>query len=303
MGTLMHRSVLHVARRLFSARHAPNVSLVANRTLTTNGDGTGSTNGAAQRDSNRKAADGFFDEDNTLDLSPLEVARMRVTYGLVKEHVEAVEKGLGGIDANANPLIDPRSFDIRTLPDIPGQVLKQFRKQVPAEAAGEGRSVSTYNLWESIQSGETHELLEESTQQKDEEWWRAVDERTMGREQYGRLQRQSVTRKAQMGPHAAGGGWQRKRAQTRTHKRRKGECVLTDGRGRVMVDFRAVETLKGYLSDRLKLVGRRRSGLSAKAQRKVTKAVKTARTMALLNPEPIPRLTVEEMIEMDRQLP
>ena len=43
------------------------------------------------------------------DLSPVEVARMRVTYGLVKEHVEAIEKGLPGIDPETNPLLDPRS--------------------------------------------------------------------------------------------------------------------------------------------------------------------------------------------------
>lgn len=43
------------------------------------------------------------------DLSATEVARMRVTYGLLKEHVQALEQNLDGVDAETNPLIDPRS--------------------------------------------------------------------------------------------------------------------------------------------------------------------------------------------------
>lgn len=41
---------------------------------------------------------------------------MRVTYGLLKEHVEAVEKGLEGVDPELNPLIDPRSVRFKTIP-------------------------------------------------------------------------------------------------------------------------------------------------------------------------------------------
>lgn len=70
-----------------------------------------------------------------------------------------------------------------------------------------------------------------------------------------------------------------------------------------MVDYRATGTLTAFLSDDLKLLPRRKSGLCAKSQRKLSKAVKTARTMALLNPEPKPRLTVEEMLEMEKHLP
>lgn len=42
-------------------------------------------------------------------LSPLEVARMRVAYGLVKEHADALRTEKTAIDPETNPLIDPRS--------------------------------------------------------------------------------------------------------------------------------------------------------------------------------------------------
>lgn len=46
------------------------------------------------------------------DLSDLEVSRMRVTYGLLKEHVEAMKKDVDPIDPDKNPLIDPRSVSM-----------------------------------------------------------------------------------------------------------------------------------------------------------------------------------------------
>lgn len=34
---------------------------------------------------------------------------MRITYGMVKEHAAAIEKGITEIDPEQNPFIDPRS--------------------------------------------------------------------------------------------------------------------------------------------------------------------------------------------------
>lgn len=45
-------------------------------------------------------------------ISASEVARLRVTYGLVKEHAEAIKQGIDEIDPERNPLIDPRSVCI-----------------------------------------------------------------------------------------------------------------------------------------------------------------------------------------------
>ncbi len=47
-------------------------------------------------------------------------------------------------------------------------------------------------------------------------------------------------------------------------------------------DYKDIKTLKRYLSDNAKIVPRRRTGLSAKEQRRVTVAVKRARHLALL---------------------
>jgi hypothetical protein len=46
------------------------------------------------------------------DLSPLEVAKLRVVYGLVKEHVDVVERGKPPLDPRLNPMIDPKSVRI-----------------------------------------------------------------------------------------------------------------------------------------------------------------------------------------------
>lgn len=48
------------------------------------------------------------------------------------------------------------------------------------------------------------------------------------------------------------------------------------------VDWKAVNTLRNYISDRGKIMSARQTATCAACQRKVTKAVKTAQMMALL---------------------
>ncbi|PXF40457.1 30S ribosomal protein S18 [Gracilariopsis chorda] len=286
-------SLLRFARHTLGSTKATK-GFLPFRALATDNNEPGSELNERKERANADKSDGFFSEENISDLSPLEVARMRVTYGLLKEHVEAIEKGLEDVDPESNPLIDPRSFQTRKLPQIPKEVLEQFRKEVPPEVAAESRVVSTYNLWEALQSGETHELLEEQSTQED---WSAVDERTMDTRSYTKLQRQAVLgQKVPSHAPSAAMNYMAKR------KMNKSECALKDDRGRSVVDFRAVESMKAYLSDNLKILPRRKSGLCAKSQRKLARAVKTARSMALLNPEPIPELTVEEMRDMEKNL-
>ncbi len=50
----------------------------------------------------------------------------------------------------------------------------------------------------------------------------------------------------------------------------------------LQVDYKDVKSLKRFLSDSAKIVPRRRTGLSAKEQRRVTVAIKRARHLALL---------------------
>lgn len=126
--------------------------------------------------------------------------------------------------------------------------------------------------------------------------WTAVDERTMDPFYYMRMRRQSMRGSAAAalvhnGPQRSG---------TLGNPQRR--CRLTGPRGRVYVDFREVGTLREFLNDHGKIVPRRRTALSAKAQRKVARAVKTARQMALLHPEPRPGMTLEEMRELEKQM-
>lgn len=48
------------------------------------------------------------------------------------------------------------------------------------------------------------------------------------------------------------------------------------------VNYKDVDTLRKFVNERGKIVSRRASGLSAKQQRMITRAVKRARNMALL---------------------
>jgi small subunit ribosomal protein S18 len=48
------------------------------------------------------------------------------------------------------------------------------------------------------------------------------------------------------------------------------------------VDYKDVDTLRKFVNERGKIVSRRASGLGARQQRMVTRAIKRARNMALL---------------------
>jgi small subunit ribosomal protein S18 len=63
-------------------------------------------------------------------------------------------------------------------------------------------------------------------------------------------------------------------------KRRK-VCYFT-ANGITHIDYKDVDTLKKFISERGKILPRRVTGTSAKYQRMLTRAIKRARIMALL---------------------
>jgi len=50
----------------------------------------------------------------------------------------------------------------------------------------------------------------------------------------------------------------------------------------IYVDYKDVNLLKKYVSDRGKILGRARTGICARHQRQITKSIKRARVMALM---------------------
>ncbi|WP_099221624.1 MULTISPECIES: 30S ribosomal protein S18 [Listeria] len=64
-------------------------------------------------------------------------------------------------------------------------------------------------------------------------------------------------------------------------RRRKKVCYFT-ANGITHIDYKDVELLKKFVSERGKILPRRVTGTSAKYQRKLTVAIKRARQMALL---------------------
>jgi len=69
--------------------------------------------------------------------------------------------------------------------------------------------------------------------------------------------------------------------QRRRGRRKKKVCVFTAEKIQY-IDYKDTKRLRNYMSERGKILPRRISGNSAKAQRKLTTAIKRARIMALL---------------------
>ena len=63
--------------------------------------------------------------------------------------------------------------------------------------------------------------------------------------------------------------------------KRKKVCFFT-ANGITHIDYKDTDLLKRFVSDRGKILPRRVTGTSAKYQRKLTKAIKRSRQMALL---------------------
>lgn len=195
-------------------------------------------------------------------------------------------------------------FDTRKIPKLPKEVLAQFRRELPAPAADSSRPVPTYGIWDALSGGggggAEGSAPSEELESAHAAEWAVVDERTMDGRQFSRMQRQSL--------RGGGGGEASFRAEAgvmgmqRGKGRGRRKCPLQDERGRVKVDFRAVGSLTPYLSEGGKILGKRRSGLSAKSQRKVARAIKTARTMGLIAREPRVGLTYEELMELEKSL-
>lgn len=67
----------------------------------------------------------------------------------------------------------------------------------------------------------------------------------------------------------------------RTRKRRKKICSFCADKNKT-IDYKNVDGLKKYITERGKILPRRISGTCAKHQREITLAIKKARTIAIL---------------------
>lgn len=171
--------------------------------------------------------------------------------------------------------------------------MKLFRKDLPGDIAAASRPLSTHGIWDGVQGSERQATLNaEYEAEQAAERVAAVEGRATSSS--GSVQRQSVSLQSDV-PYRSDPNW--------LGTQRKSKCPLKDERGRVNVDFRAVASLTPYLSENGKILPKRRSTLSSKAQRRVARAVKTARQMALIAPKPNPAPTYEELVELARSLP
>lgn len=73
----------------------------------------------------------------------------------------------------------------------------------------------------------------------------------------------------------------RKKKRSDGRSRRKKQCPFTAA-GVRHIDYKDVETLERFITDRGKILPRRITGISAYHQRHLARAIKRARVMALL---------------------
>lgn len=180
---------------------------------------------------------------------------------------------------------------------MPHEVLKHFRKEVPASELDEIRPVVTRSIWDSQSSEVMDKLVSESLSTN--MVWDQVDARTMPVSKLNRRSRLMTGVNAQ-NSDGTNVGQNAHMAATRIStgvKSKQAKIVLRTNNGRIGVDVRALSTLNAFLSDTGKILPRRKSGVSARSQKRLAKAVKTARRMALLHPEPTGP-TIDELLEM-----
>ncbi|MFT5170792.1 MAG: small subunit ribosomal protein S18 [Candidatus Marinamargulisbacteria bacterium] len=72
-----------------------------------------------------------------------------------------------------------------------------------------------------------------------------------------------------------------KKTQIKRRIRRRKSCTFC-AEAETVVDYKATERYKRLITDRGKVVPRRNSGVCAKHQRKLTEAIKRARTIGLV---------------------
>ena len=82
------------------------------------------------------------------------------------------------------------------------------------------------------------------------------------------------------GGGGGGGGFQRRRGRPRYYARRKICAFCVDKI--TYIDYKDVARLRRFVSDRYKMEARRKTGVCSKHQRMLSRAIKRARTLALL---------------------
>ncbi|GAB0491503.1 hypothetical protein MMPV_002757 [Pyropia vietnamensis] len=265
--------------------------------------------------------DPMFSQSATAGVPDLEVRRMAAVYRLVREHADATLGTGPPVDTSTNVLLGSRLSPIRSLPRVAPAVLAELRHQLPAEDAAEVLvSASTPTPPPSTAAGRAASLRD-GRAAAEAALWRRVDASTMDPHSFARLLRASALAPSSAAVGAdgnfgvppgttgapgsagaplppggvsggggggttgsGGGGGSGGRSRAAVKAAARAACPLSDARGRVDVDYRQVELLRGFLNPSGRILGRRAVGTTAKAQRRVSRAIKTARQMALLNP-------------------
>lgn len=258
-------------------QHAPRGLMTSSSATPPSGPSDGSS-----RSSPTSAAptneDDLFNEENLKDIHPSDVEKLRATFKLVKEHVDAVEKGIEEVDPATNPLLDPRSFEMRRLPKLSNEILSHFQSELPPEVAEFSKPVNTREIWDSMSSGRAEELLAESATPGLE--WERIDHLTMTKQSLSKRGRTNTnTANATPTPPVV-------RPMAPQTAKKKKPIKLRNKEGKIEVDFRAVSTLNMFITETGKIMPRRKTKLSAKSQKLVSKAIKRARCMALIDPAP-----------------
>lgn len=299
-----------VGASTFAADSWPAVGGSSHRRWDSPGDGGVGGGGYGRGGDAEVPDDPMFSQSATAGILDGEVRRMAAVYRLVKEHAAAASGTGPPVNTETNTLLDPRLSPIRSLPRVAPAVLAELRHQLPAEDAAAVHVSSSAPSTPAAGTGATA-APHDGRAAAEAALWRRVDASTMDPNSFARLVRASALAPgaaaagrdvggaagaagapgtaagapggmggAGMPGYRGGGG----RSKAASKAAARVACPLSDARGRVEVDYRQVELLRGFVNSSGRILSRRVVGTTAKAQRRVSRAIKTARQMALLNP-------------------
>eukprot|EP00172_Hildenbrandia_rubra_P001224 Plantae.Rhodophyta-Hildenbrandia_rubra.ctg17716.p1 GENE.Plantae.Rhodophyta-Hildenbrandia_rubra.ctg17716~~Plantae.Rhodophyta-Hildenbrandia_rubra.ctg17716.p1 ORF type:complete len:393 (+),score=90.29 Plantae.Rhodophyta-Hildenbrandia_rubra.ctg17716:50-1228(+) len=262
---------------------------------------------------------GLFTKENTAGMSMSEIAKLKRVYEMLQEHIKVADGEKDSLNVIMNPMLDVRTLMSKKLPRVSVEVLKEFRKMMSGEEAGDAKIQNLHQAWfgHGARGGGNEGLSSELLIEKeDQKAWKKVHEQTLRKESLNSLRFQRIKGFQERTMDNQGGGDNLVNTFMGNGTRQNGKgkqsllemaglsqeftkgnrkrYVLRNEQGKVDVDYRSVGILEAFLSEGGKILPRTSTHLSAKSQKRLAKAVKTARQIGLLAPEKRHRMTVED---------
>eukprot|EP00188_Purpureofilum_apyrenoidigerum_P000077 Plantae.Rhodophyta-Purpureofilum_apyrenoidigerum.ctg10281.p1 GENE.Plantae.Rhodophyta-Purpureofilum_apyrenoidigerum.ctg10281~~Plantae.Rhodophyta-Purpureofilum_apyrenoidigerum.ctg10281.p1 ORF type:complete len:443 (+),score=84.04 Plantae.Rhodophyta-Purpureofilum_apyrenoidigerum.ctg10281:211-1539(+) len=230
----------------------------------------------------------MFADELTKDVIPEELEQMITVYELLTKHQKELDMDAGSFKIHHSPLFDEMDFPVSRLPRLPQEILEAYKRDITEE-----RTDEVPFLGSKLNALERNETLPE-----DFRVWNKVDLSTADADTQYRVTMRTPQEER---PDQIA---QNHLLNPDPIPESEPVCRLHQHFGDVPldIDFRHVGILNEFISETGQIMSRRETKLCGAAQKKITKAIKNARYMALLDTKskvpipPIPDLEGKEIL-------